>query len=74
MDELILMIFKTHQGEWLTPRRVAAIVNAIKGTAILQAPIKRALGRLTKKGKILRMVTDYGPTFTFNNAMSGFFL
>jgi predicted transcriptional regulator len=55
MDDLILMICKTHQGEWLTAQRVRDIVSAIKGKRIMLTPVKKAMARLAKKDKLTRM-------------------
>jgi hypothetical protein len=74
MDELILMIFKTHKGEWLTPQRIREIVNAIKGTNTPLAPVQRTINRLTKCDKLLRITNGTDPKFTLNDSLSGFYL
>lgn len=76
MDELILMIFKTHQGEWLCAQRVRAIINAIKGTNMLLRPVKTSLQRLTKTSKLTRMCADKQSEakYTLTDAAQGFYL
>ena len=76
MDDLIIMIFKTHQGEWLCAQRVRAIVNAIKGTNILLRPVKTSLQRLTRTDKLTRMCTgdDSEAKYTLTDAAQGFYL
>lgn len=55
MNDLILMICKTHQGEWLTAKRLHHIVSAIKGKPIALTSIKKTLARLVKNDKLTRM-------------------
>ncbi len=52
MEELILMIFKTHTGEWLTAVQIGAIVNAITGKKTLPVRIKKTIDMLTSKKKL----------------------
>ena len=73
-NDLILMICKNHQGEWLTAKRVQAIVNAIKGENILLVKIKRGLNKLTKQDKLTRMTDPRGEHYTANCTRGGFYL
>jgi len=74
LTDLILMICKNHHGEWLTPKRVRDIVNAIKGTNNLLAKIKRSLNKLTKTNKLTRMTDTNGEQYTANCTKGGFYL
>jgi hypothetical protein len=56
-EELILMIFKTHSGEWMSPARVRAIVQAITGTNVLLQTVKRAITKLTKQCRLVQSKT-----------------
>ena len=56
-DELILMIYKTHTGEWMSPAKVRAIVCAITGTDVLLKTVRQAITRLTKQCKLVRSKT-----------------
>jgi len=56
-EDLILMIFKTHTGEWMSPTKVRAIVNAITGDDVLLTSVKSAITRLTKQCKLIRSKT-----------------
>jgi hypothetical protein len=62
-EELILMIFKTHFGEWLTPSQVRSIMCAITGTDALITSVRRAITNLTKKQKLIKSenATTMGP-------------
>ncbi|MBW4889847.1 hypothetical protein KXQ82_08975 [Mucilaginibacter sp. HMF5004] len=53
-EDLILMIFKTHYGEWLTPAQVRAIMCAITGTDALITSVRRAITNLTKQAKLVK--------------------
>ena len=74
MNDLILMIFKTHQGEWLTAQRVKAIVNAIKGTNVSLMSIKQAIHRLARNNKVTRLANNTEEKYTLNDCKSGFYL
>jgi hypothetical protein len=56
-EDLILMIFKTHTGEWLSPLKVRAIVCAITGDNVLLTTVRRAITRLTKQCKLIQSKT-----------------
>jgi hypothetical protein len=53
-EELILMIFKTHDGEWLTPAQVRSIMCAITGTDALITSVRRGITNLTRKAKLVK--------------------
>ncbi len=53
-EELILMIFKTHYGEWLMPTQVRAILSAITGTDTLLTSVRRGITNLTKQSKLVK--------------------
>jgi len=53
-EELILMIFKTHRGEWLSPTQVRAIMSAITGTDILLTSVRRGISTLTKQTRLVK--------------------
>jgi hypothetical protein len=74
LTDLILMICKNHHGEWLSAKRVRDIVNAIKGTNILLAKIKRGLSKLAKTNKLTRMTGTCGEHYTANCTKGGFYL
>ncbi len=57
MEDLILMIYKTHSGEWMSPTKVRAIVCAITGNDVLLPTINRAIGKLTRQCKLVRSKT-----------------
>ncbi|RKR84884.1 hypothetical protein BDD43_5137 [Mucilaginibacter gracilis] len=56
-EELILTIFKTHSGEWLSPAKVRAIVSAITGHDVLLPTVRRAITCLTRQCKLVRSKT-----------------
>ena len=74
MDDLILMIFKTHQHEWLTAQHVKAIVNAIKGTNILLTPVKKSINRLIRHNKVTRLATQTEEKYMLTDCRQGFYL
>ena len=53
-EDLILMIFKTNYGEWLTATQVRAIMCAITGTDILLTSVRRGISCLTKQTKLVK--------------------
>lgn len=56
-EDLILMIFKTHSGEWMSPVKVRAIVSAITGDDVLLKTVKSAITRLSKQCKLVQSKT-----------------
>lgn len=52
MNDLILMIFKTHSGEWLNAVQIRAIVSAITGKPTLLTTVRRAINKLTRQNKL----------------------
>lgn len=57
MEDLILMIFKTHTGEWMSPVKLRAIVCAITGTDVPLAVVRRTITKLTKQCTLMRSKT-----------------
>ena len=55
--DLVLMIFKTHTGEWLSATRMRAIVSAISGADVPLKNVKQAITRLNKQGRVMRSKT-----------------
>jgi hypothetical protein len=56
-EELILMIFKTHSGEWMSPAKIRAIANAITGADTQLPTVRRAITKLCKQCRLVRSKT-----------------
>ena len=65
MEDLILMIYKTHSGEWMTPTQVQAIACAIKGAEVLPGTVQKNINRLARNCKLVRSKTG-NAWMTFN--------
>ena len=59
LDELVLAIFNAHQGEWLSPKTVAQIADAIKGYQHPLPAVRKSISYWLKQKKIIHQKKRY---------------